>query len=1078
MGTVKKSMFAWLLAAISVPLIGQVSVYVFPQRQQIAVNGIQTFTAVVTGSEDKGISWTTTCGNIIQGIYSTIGLKDTVQQTCTVTATSTVDKSKSATGIVTYVATPHFEEGVHPRLLLTPKMVALMRAQGWATAANPYWKNGLAKTAANAVAEVDAKWCFSFGGYCPPGSKPGQPMHFYLPTLHTPPAVKTLSRDASGMVTATMGSDFDIWQGATVTIAPAPADQANFAKGPVVVTSVPDTTHFTYKQGGAAGVSTADGTLYFSCGRGQLNNDTWCDTGGYKTPIFDATETYTELFAFLSLIEPNATIQEHYRIRAHDMMMWMVNLSGDVDAKSCLPNGRFVPFRNCSFPTDDRAHQAGMEAFPLTVDWIYSSFSPSEKRRITRLFRFWTHQTFTTGPTGILYPVPIGVMNNPVLLAKPERLRWQMNNLGDSQYRSASMLSLAMDAGDDPPDGNGGDHITALKSDVETSTLRDYSSLVTGAWTYIHWAVAEDAGIVSTALGVSPAGLGEAQGGLSPEGSEYGGNYGYVAMALLSLHTAGADDPSHMPQMSFLTSSHWDLWIDGLLNIISPVPRVAAQRNSYETTQFGDDGTPNDVSSNYMKLLMPLGLYDYYTQENPARLNAIRWLAKHALGTGCVGGSHGACGTSSEYLYKRLIATVGSNNFNYPIYLFLLLDPAATPNSPTNPSGDIDPRPRYPTEFYAPGHHEMAARTSWQPDASWLVTHCNWLGIDHQRGDCGQTEFYRKGRWISKAHATYTNIVGALAMFSNSGITIGNPDNDPREGDYYYLVASRGAQYRSRGLDFSPSPLLSSGPTYVHEYFDQAETHNENLQNHFPTSDVLHASRSLVWLKPDILIYYDRGISRSPGMFKRDSFNFTAMPVVTGQVAKVVDSVTKQETFLTSLLPLPQDFAAVVCAYGSSVGDCAGSDVSAGGDESAFLYQVSYKSPPLAAEFLSVMEGADPGRPETPASLVEANGTPMDGAVVGNSIVLFTKTPWLAIRSFTTTSYSVPASVLSHYISGLQPDTMYGVEIQAAGDKINVSVTKRCSADCLATDSAGLLAFTATAAGKVTTGSAPYKGTH
>src|ERR1700749_1749240 len=100
------------------PLMGQVTVYVFPQKQQIAVNGIQSFTAVVTGTEDKDVSWTTTCGNIIQGLHSTIGLKNSTQQSCTVTATSTTDKTKSASGTVTYVSTPHFEEGVHPRSVL------------------------------------------------------------------------------------------------------------------------------------------------------------------------------------------------------------------------------------------------------------------------------------------------------------------------------------------------------------------------------------------------------------------------------------------------------------------------------------------------------------------------------------------------------------------------------------------------------------------------------------------------------------------------------------------------------------------------------------------------------------------------------------------------------------------------------------------------------------------------------------------------------------------------------------------------------------------------------------------------
>ena len=248
MVTVKKSIVVSLFAVFSVPLMAQVSVWVFPQKQQVAVNGIQTFTAVMTGAEDKGVSWATTCGNIIQGTNSTIGLKDNVQQTCTVTATSTADKTKAASGTVTYVATPHFADGMHPRIFLTPKLVAQMRTQGWATASNPYWKNGLEKTAINAVTEVDPKWCFSFGGHCPKGAKPGQPLRFYEPSLYAPPAVTSLVRDSSGIVTVTMASQFDIRTGDSVDIAPAAADRSNFKSGSVIVVSVVDGTHFTYKE--------------------------------------------------------------------------------------------------------------------------------------------------------------------------------------------------------------------------------------------------------------------------------------------------------------------------------------------------------------------------------------------------------------------------------------------------------------------------------------------------------------------------------------------------------------------------------------------------------------------------------------------------------------------------------------------------------------------------------------------------------------------------------------------------------------------------------------------------------------
>jgi len=1076
---VKLSIVVLLLAVFSVSLSAQVSIWVFPHKQQIAVNGIQTFTAVVTGVEDKGISWSTTCGNIIQGLNSTIGLKDNVQQTCTVTATSTADKTKSATGTVTYVATPHFLDGVHPRLLLTPRMVEQMRAQGWATASNPYWRNGLEKAAINAVTEVDAKWCFSFGGNCPKGAKPGQPIRFYEWTIYSPPAVTSLVRDSSGTVTATMASQFNIWTGDSVNIVPAPADRSNFKVGMVTVASVVDGTHFTYKEAGQVAASKAAGTVSVRCGGGNgVNPGIWCDQGAYKTPVLDDTEVYAELFAFLALIDTNPREQEHYRIRAHDMMMWMINLAGDTTSQTCAPNGRFVPFRNCSFVTNDRGHQAGTEAFPLTVDWVYSSFTPAEKKSIDHVFRWWAYETYTRVTTGIPYPLPFGVMNDPVLLAKPNQLRWQMNNFGNSAYRTATMLSLVMDAADDPSDDGNPAHranVTPSKDGPKTLSLAGYAALSQGAWTYVHWAVAEDPGIVSKVLGVSPVGMGEGQGGLSPEGSEYGGNYGYVAMALLSLHTAGADDPSQMPQLSLMNSSHWDLWVDGLLNIISPVPRSEPAGNFYETSQYGDDQFENLISPYYLKLLMPLGLYDYYTQTNPTRLNAIRWFLKHAQGAGCGNGPRGACGSSSQYLYKRLAGTVGTNDFNNSLYYFLLMDPTATPNSPTNPSGDVDPRPQYPTEFYAPGHHQLAARVSWQPDTSWLVTHCHWTTIDHQRGTCGMTEFYRKGRWLLKAHATYSSGVGALSLFADAGISIGNPSSDPKKDSLFSIIASHGAQFGQQGAStFAPSPLLSSSNNFLYEYFDQTAPHNNDRIYHEPTSDVLHASRSLVWLKPDILVFYDRGTSKSTGMFKKDSFNFTAEPSVSGQVARVVDSATKEQAFLTSLLPMGANFSASSCAYGSKVGDCDGSDVSHGGDESAFLYQVTDTSVPKTAAFLSVLEGVDAGGARTPVTLIQGNGTALEGVQIGNSVVLFKKVAPGFDSGFVASSYSVPASVVNHYVSGLEPGGNYAVEVHANGGKMALTISKRCAANCFAADRGGVLVFNTTSSGGVAKGSKPY----
>jgi len=316
--------------------------------------------------------------------------------------------------------------------------------------------------------------------------------------------------------------------------------------------------------------------------------------------------------------------------------------------------------------------------------------------------------------------------------------------------------------------------------------------------------------------------------------------------------------------------------------------------------------------------------------------------------------------------------------------------------------------------------------------------------------------------------------VVAVSINTNSGISIGNPDTE--KDAYYAPVAAHGAQYDSRGAgDFTPFPLLSSSNTFLYEYFDQTYPHNKNRPYHSPTSDVLHASRSILWLKPDILVYYDQGLSRSAGMFKKDSFNFTAEPIIDGPVVKVVDSVNKQNTYLTTVLPQASHFVSMACAYGSNVGDCAGGDVSKGGDESAFLYQVTDTSVPIASQFLSVMEGTDKGGVRTPVTLVQSSGTALDGVVVGNSVALFRRIAAVPETEFVSSNYSVPAGVVQQYVAGLAPSTTFGVEVRASGGKTDVSVTKRCAAVCLKTDVGGVLAFTVQG-GTVTAGTVAFSG--
>lgn len=1097
-----------LFSLLAVSGYGQVAVYTYPSKSVIPVNGIQTFTAVVTGNHNKAVIWSNTCTSptVYPGQYTTIGIKSATQQTCTVTATSIADPSKTASGTVRFGSTPTSMDGVHPRILLTPTLVTRMRTDGWAAATNPAWAKGLGQTYSNIKAEVDAKWCFGFGGTCTDASgnttTVHSPLHVITDTMFNHPAISTLSRDGSGIVTVTTASTLDTYKGLVVKVTPARADLTNFPSGYKVVTSVVSSTSFKYAEAGAAATSTAAGTLSIPCGaykgKSSTNTQLWCDAGEYKNSDgqtgLDNTEDYAAMFAYVSLVDPDPTESSQAAQRAHDMVMWAINWAetpNDLTTSTCTQVGTNPErFRSCGWINSDRCHQGGCEGFPETVDWVYSTFTAAEKITIRKFFRFETNQALLDGVTGgngcVLYPSPPAVKNSSQLLSKPSCLRWQMNNLGDESFRGATMMSIVMDAADDPsddgiaadwsakitytaPQKKGGEQV---RPNITTNSLRAYSTLITGAWVYDKWAFTEDPAITSTALGVPATGLGEAYGGLTAESSEYGPNFGFNLEGLMALHTAGLDDPSTQPQMSMLQSSYWDLWVYGMMHFISPVPGVVDRQGShYEISTFGDTGVGNVVSTDWWKMLTPLALYDMSTGANPARLNAARWFGKYAVDGGCGSGANGACSTDSKFLYSRM--TTKYYNASYAMFQFWLEgDPAATANSTTNPSGDNDPRQAYPLEFYSPGIHFATSRTGWTAADSWLTTHCSWTYIDHDRPTCGQTEIWRKGRWLTKSHSTYTSIVGSLTSFADAGIEIGNPGGAPSTAEPYYSAALHGAE-----IPYSEktSPVLESdGPGYFHELMDQTLFHNNTIASHYPTSDVRSASRSVFWIKPNILVYYDRGVSKTAGNFKNDNFVLTNTPTVTGRQVVSSDSVTGQQTILTTLLPLRANFSATYCLIGSTKGECNGSDSPrTARDWSRYVYQVTDTSTPLAGYFLHVMEGADSGVNSTPVALVRSTlGSNFDCAQINggtNALVCFNQTPVTLGGTFSSTQVLAPISVSNFYLSGLNPNTSYGVTSSVSGGNTNLTVSASCSANCHTSDSSGLLALNVSAAQVITT---------
>src|SRR6185437_195375 len=188
----------------------------------------------------------------------------------------------------------------------------------------------------------------------------------------------------------------------------------------------------------AAAVHTYD-TQFFPNGE---PNSTWPDPGETNWVSYD-TEQYAEIFAFMSLVDPDPYARASYATRAHNLVMHVFD-----EAAKGPSSGD--PFRDPAFSTYNRASYWG-EAFGLTVDWIYPSLTAEDKATIRQVFLRWCDECVHAATTNEEHPQPVGVENDPALLADKGQLRWAANNYFTAHMRQLTLMSLALDDADDPP---------------------------------------------------------------------------------------------------------------------------------------------------------------------------------------------------------------------------------------------------------------------------------------------------------------------------------------------------------------------------------------------------------------------------------------------------------------------------------------------------------------------------------------------------------------------------------------------------------------------------------------------------
>jgi hypothetical protein len=338
------------------------------------------------------------------------------------------------------------------------------------------------------------------------------------------------------------------------------------------------------------------------------------------------TELYAELFAFMSLVDPNAAARGDWGRRARTLLMAVI-------AQAEKGPRSETPFRDPSFSVGDRSRWQG-EAFGLTVDWAYQYFSTQDKRRIRKVFLRWAGEQYRAYPlnqfAGSL-PSPHGTAGDPALVRDPVRVRWSLNNYYIAHARNLGLMAMALDPRDDP--GN---------------ALRSQLAGVTGQWLYVI-----DKGLRDYA-----------RGGLSPEGFEYGPDaFGRLAQLITALRTAGHE------AKTIEAAPAWVNLIPAYLHSLpwrpTTVQGEAYRGRLWQPASFGDE--QNAWMQDPITLLGPLAL-DAMARGDVKTVYAIRWIETNVPEGG----------------KDRLLDRIGNTDqFFASILYFLIFDPKAT--TPADP---------------------------------------------------------------------------------------------------------------------------------------------------------------------------------------------------------------------------------------------------------------------------------------------------------------------------------------------------------------------------------------------------------
>ena len=744
------------------------------------------------------------------------------------------------------------------------------------------------------------------------------------------------------------------------------------------------------------------------------------DDGAHTGNIRLFTEQYGMVFALMARLLKDLPGREaeraEYLTAARECLFTVI----DPASQGHPGAAPYPPFRHPGFALQDRSFAA--EAFPLMVDWIYEDLSAEELAKIRKTFLIWAadcnhHVYFAPAYPHLATNSPALLrLNEPYQAQTRAEARLALNNHWANHLREVGLYALALDPKDDVPT------VDAFPAVGDAQSAGSLTGYVTGPGGAADW-VFQNRGVLRDLTGVwlyltDQAYRNDGAGGLSVEGTQYASNgLGPVALLMAALQSAGQDNAAVWgPQVSLEGHPFWSKAVPAYLSMLTPSPRTPSGEYSYLGQIFqpplsGDLETYAMINDQFIKVLAPMGLADARAHGTTgAVVQAVRYIQRNLAQGGAAA------------LPDRIRNTFSNKALRDAIYYFLLFDPKAP--------AAVDPRPAMqPGTFYAShavNGKEMGmvlARSGSAPDSTYFHWRLDWNRIDHQRGDSLGFGLWKNGLWLTKVMAGYGTLQGCSDYRNSLSLQNGVPTSTPVGED---ISAAHGSQWIYSPIG-DPSIVARSLRTgFVYFTGDATPLYNHLSQE--TLREIEHASRSIVWLKPDHVVVYDRARSKQEGYYKRFWLNMPETPVIQGHVAHATakeGAVAKAELFVSQLLPegaVPQTT------------DIASGQPSGGEDMKARLFTEAPGNP-RATRFLHVIQGADAGvvAPDAALAVASVGGTPFEGAVFAGTAVLFKKNLEDAVGSVT---YHVPVSVTKQFITGLVPGAGYDVSaVDAAGDR-------------------------------------------